>query len=120
MGNAPVAREPHPNIDALRDGQGKAGAAYRIDGHAVGGDQFAFQISKVDEEICAGAAVDNPQTYSRVFLDANDLGIGQGAVVDEVGIIVDVVGVRLAHRHAFRGHISAHGHRFAAGLRSLA
>jgi hypothetical protein len=76
----------------------------RLDGAPVDGGKLALQCTEIDMEIGRGSAVDDAQPHPALALDLHQLGIGQRAVIGEIGVELDVVEMRPAmHRMLVRG-----------------
>ena len=68
----------------------------RHDRRAVDGKEGAAQGAEIDPVIGRGAGVDKAQPDARARLDPHHLRIGEGAVIGEKGVEIDVVQIRLA------------------------
>ena len=97
---------------------GKALAGDRLDGQAVDRDEAALEAAETEPEVGAGGGVDDTQAQAPARRDAHHVGIGERAVVGQIGVEFDIVEI---HLHAAHGHgLVLAGHhvhtRHVAGL----
>ena len=108
---AAARRQGQAQVDALGQRQVEAAARDRHHQLAVDRDQARRQRAAIDHEVGPRAAIDQAQPDPAAGLDTDDLGIGQRALVGEIGVVVDVVEVHLHPGHRARAaHLHA-GHR---------
>ena len=92
-----VARQLQAHVDPLSHRHRKPPTPDRLDRLTVDRDQFAFKLAKVDRERRRRGTIDDPHPHTSAPFDRNDLGVVQGPVIGQIGVIVDVVDI---HRHA--------------------
>ena len=125
----------HENIEALRHGDRETTSGDGLHRIAVDRDHAPRQRAGIDPERARRGAVDQPQANATATFGGDHQRVIQRPIVDEIGVVVDVVEVHhsahrhsahrhaahgavvhAAHRHAAHGRAAAHGvHRAAAG-----
>ncbi len=76
----------------------------------IDGDKSPLRAAGIDPEHRRRRGVDHPKPDAATALDLHDLGVGEGAVIGEIGVPVIVIQV---HGHAAHAHHPVHSRHVA-------
>src|SRR5581483_11703164 len=94
-----LVRQLQANVDPLPHGYRESTALQRLDVLAVHRDQGPFELAEIKREGGGGGAVDDPETDAAAAFHRDDFWIVEGAVIGEIGFVVDVVQIRCHATH---------------------